>query len=198
MVMVTYSEFSDQELIRLLKLADHAAFNEIYNRYSPKVYYQVNQMLRDEDAAKDIIQELFVKIWDRAFNIKSDAQLGGYLYIAARNLVFKYIEKGTLQNDYIASLSAFSKELNETELKEFDERDLYIAIDLEIAKLPEKMRQVFELSRKENLSYHQISVQLGISEHTVRNQISNAMKILRSNLNNQVPAGFIVLALLQR
>lgn len=196
--MDRYRDFADQELVDLLKQGDHDAFTEIYARHAAKILYQVKQMLRDDDAAKDIIQELFVRIWERAENIRPGADLKGYLYVAARNAVFQFIKKGKVKNDYLASLSGFCNELNAGEQIVFDEEEIYARIDAEIAILPEKMRAVFELSRKAQLSYRQIAEELGITEHTVKSQVSNALRILRLKLNGHAPASIIIIALLKK
>lgn len=195
--MNLYANLSDAELIVLLQQQDHEAFNEIYARHSPKVIYQVSQLVRDAEATKDLVQELFMNIWTKAGNIKPESSLGGYLYIAAQNTVFRYIQRGKFQNDYLRSVAEFSTELTENTTQTLDERDLHALIDEQIAKLPVKMRQVFELSRLENLSYAQIAAQLDISEHTVRNQISNALKMLREKLAGHAPASVIIIALLR-
>ena len=188
---------SDEELIDLLKEGDHAAFNEIYTRHAPKVIYQVSQLLRDSEATKDLVQELFMTIWTKSANIKPGASLGGYLYIAAQNSVFRFLQRGKFQNDYLRSVAEFSTELTDNTSQTLDERDLHRLIDEQISKLPPKMREVFELSRVENLTYAEIAAQLNISEHTVRNQVSNALKILREKLAGHGPASMIVIALLR-
>lgn len=181
-----------------MKQGDHAAFNEIYKRHSPKVFYQVNQMLRDQEAAKDLVQELFITIWTKARNIKEDTRLGGYLYIAAQNRVFKLIQQGKLKDDYLQSLAEFTAEMSFDASQPHDERELQALIDMEINKLPAKMKQVFELSRKEHLSYHEIAQQLDISDNTVRKQVSNALKILRDKLAPHAPEAMIFMMLLRR
>ena len=138
--MAVYSSHTDQELVALIKQGDHAAFKEVYDRYSPKVFYQVNQMLRDPEIAKDITQELFITVWSKAGNIREDVKLGGYLYIAAQNSVFKYIQRSKLQGDYVQSLAEFSTQLRDTTTESLDEKELHKLIDLHISKLPSKMR----------------------------------------------------------
>lgn len=194
--MNVYTNLSDSELIVLLQQQDHDAFNEIYVRHSPKIIYQVSQLVRNPEVTKDLVQELFMNIWTKSANIKSTSGMGGYLYIAAQNSVFRYIQRGKFQNDYLKSVAEFSTELTDNTNETLDEKDLHQLIDEQISKLPAKMRQVFELSRLENLSYAQIAAQLNISEHTVRNQISNALKVLREKLSGQAPPSMIIIALL--
>lgn len=195
-----YSSLTDNELTVLLNEKNKEAYAEIYNRYAPKVYSQVNQMLRNEDAAKDVVQELFITIWNKADHISAKGNLGGYLYlyVAAQNSVLKLIRKGRLQIDYLESLSELANKIEDEQGSDYDVEVLYAMIKQEIANLPAKMRTIFEMSRKGDLSYKEIAVELGISENTVRKQVSNALKIVRLNVGKPASLGFILALLTHR
>jgi RNA polymerase sigma-70 factor (family 1) len=190
--MTQHSKLSDSALIDLLKQADRSAFAEIYDRYAMMIYYKINQMLRDEESAKDLIQDLFMSLWTKSEQIKADANLPGYLYIAARNRMFNLIEKGKTKSDYLSSIAVMATEASTEMMDHLDEKELMGVVALEIAKLPAKMREVFELSRLENLSHKEIADKLGISEKTVKTQVHNALTILKSRLG---PYGILVMAL---
>jgi len=193
-----YSKYSDEELVALLKKNDHAAFTEIYDRYSPSLLAQVNYMLRDEDVAKDLIQELFFTIWIKADHIRNDARLGGYLYIAAQNQVLKYIQRSKFQNDYLQSLARFSTELHNNTAEAIDEKELRKLIEHYVSELPDKTRKIFELSRQSNLSCREIAEEMGIAEQTVKNQLSIALKILKDKMAPHASGAVVILALLRR
>lgn len=196
--MADYKALLDAELTTLLKQGDERAFTEIYQRYSMIVYYRVNQMLRDAEASKDIVQEIFMTLWDKANNIQENVNLAGYLYVAGRNKVLKLIEKGKVRNDYISAIAKFGTEASSATLEEIDERAIAAIIEQEIQNLPPKMREVFELSRSANLSHKEIADKLNISDKTVKKQINNAIKILRPKLTSAIPTGYILLALLKK
>jgi RNA polymerase sigma-70 factor (family 1) len=192
------STYTDHQLIALLKQGDETAFTAIYDRYSMLIFYRVNQMLRDTEASKDLVQDLFITVWSKSELIRDDANLAGYLYIAARNKVFKLIQKGKLRNDYLNSLAKYATETSTATLDQLDERELARVIDQEIAQLPPKMKEVFELSRKENLSHLQIAHQLGISDKTVKKQINKALKVLKIKLGPITPTAILLLASLRK
>lgn len=196
--MARYNSYSEQALIGLLKAGDREAFAEIYDRYGMMIYYKVNQMLRDEESAKDLVQDLFMNLWAKPGQIKEQANLAGYLYIASRNRVFNLIEKGKTRSDYLSSISRYAKETSTETMDKLDEKELMGIIALEIAKLPVKMRQVFELSRLENLSHKEIAQQLGISEKTVKTQVHNALDILKTKLKVYGPGGVAILLLFRQ
>lgn len=196
--MKMYSEFTDSELIRLLKDRNHEAFAEIYNRYAVLMFYKVNQMLRDEEPSKDLVQDLFVALWDKPELIEENNNLAGYLYIGARNRVLKFIQRNKLKNDHIVSLAKYASEISLETIQDIDERELKIIVQREIDNLPPKMRVIFEMSRKDNLSHAEIAGKLGLSDHTVKKQVNNALKILRSKLSIYAPLGLIIIELSKR
>lgn len=196
--MEIYAEFTDTELILLLKGKDPLAFTEIYNRYSVLMFYKVNQMLRDEEASKDLVQDLFVGLWDKSALIQENSNLAGYLYIGVRNSVLKFIQRNKLKNDYIASLAEYATEVSMETIHDIDERELRTVAQREIDNLPPKMKLIFEMSRKDNLSHAEIAAQLGLSDQTVKKQVNNALKILRAKLSAYAPLGLILLELSKR
>ncbi|MDR2275953.1 MAG: RNA polymerase sigma-70 factor [Sphingobacterium sp.] len=194
--MKNYSEYSEEELVTLLKQKDHAAFTEIHNRYSPQILAQTNRMLRDIDVAKDMVQELFLTLWRRVDYIRVDGKIGGYLYVATQNLVLKYIQRAKFQNNYLASLAQFSTELQNSTSELLDEKEIRSLLNQNINQLPDKTRKIFELSRTSNLSYREIAEQLGFAEQTVKNQISIALKMLKEKMAPHKAGLILIIALL--
>ena len=190
-----YTLLADTDLILLLKEKDSLAFTEIYNRYSMLIYYKINQMLRDENSSKDILQDLFSTIWTNAENLRADANLAGYLYIAARNRVLKAIQQGKTKSDYLVEIGKYSIAVNEDTLEKINEKELFILLQEEIGRLSPKMKEVFNLSRIDDLSHKEIATQLGITEATVRKQIQYALRILRKRLSQHGGYGLIFLSL---
>ena len=196
--MKIYTELDDAELVVLLKKKDRRAFTEIYNRYSVLMFYKVNQMLREEEASKDLIQDLFISIWDKSDLIQENNNLSGYLYVGARNRVLKIIQRNNLHNDHLASLAAYASEVSMETIQDINERELKVIVQREIDNLPQKMKQIFEMSRQDNLSHAEIAAKLGLSAQTVKKQINNALKILRTKLSVYAPLGIIILELSKR
>lgn len=193
--MNSHKELIDAQLIHLLKQGDKLAFAEIYDRYAIMIFYKVNQMLRDEEASKDIVQDLFTSIWDKADHIHDDANLAGYLYVASRNRVLKLIQKGKTRSDYLIEIGKYSSEVSYETVEKLDEREMMLIILQEIAKLPPKMREVFQLSRLENLSHKEIAARLHLSEATVRKQVQNSLAILKAKLGKYSSYGILLLVL---
>lgn len=181
--MSSIRTLTDSQLLDLFKTGDESAFAEIYERYWTVMYVHVLKMLGDEDDSKDLIQELFTSLWLKGAQIEFSTNLSGYLYISARNKVINMIRQNKIRKDYLSSLAEFGAQTSNTTLEQLNVRDLHTAFEREVQSLPYKMRQIFELSRKQNLSHKEIALSLDISDKTVKKQISNALKIIRLRLN---------------
>ncbi len=187
------SELSDQELTDLLQSGDQRAFTEIYNRYWKLIYAHAYKILKNDEDAKDIVQEVFSSLWTKSASIKHNANIAGLLYIAARHKVFDLIEKNRVRFDYIGEISVYLKDHADTQLETIDEKRILEILDREINNLPPKMRKIFEMSRKQDLSHREIATELGISEQTVKKQVQNALKVIKPKLTD---AGISVAVLL--
>lgn len=180
--MSVFGSLSDLELTDLLKRGDAAAYTVIYNRYFNELYLHAYQRLRDKDEAQDVIHELFAGLWNKRETITIKSSLAAYLYTAVRNRIMDVIAHQQVETKYVSSLQNFLEAGYCVTDHQVRERLLAALIEKEIAELPSKMREVFELSRKKVLSHKEIAAELNISEQTVRKQINNALKILRSRL----------------
>lgn len=180
--MAAISRFTDSELIALLKEGDSAAFAEIYARYFGLLYIFVHRKLKDEDDAKDILQELFFNIWEKREILNFPSTLTNYLYASVRNRMLDRISRKDVESRYIQSLQSFMDTGQATSDHLVRERQLSELIELEIDALPIKMREVFLLSRRDHLTYKEIAEKLDISEQTVRSHVKHALRTLRARL----------------
>lgn len=181
--MNIYKTYTDIELLSIVKGGDETGFAEIYERYWAVLYRHAHKMVKDESLAQDIVQEVFVGLWDRISDLHIDLSLSSYLYAAVRNRVLNAIQKERVQERYIDTMI---NQLNASEAitdHRLREQMLKEKIEEEISGLPAKMRDVFELSRMHHLSYKEIAEKLEISDKTVKKQVSNAIKILRFKLS---------------
>ena len=194
--MNKFSEHTDAELIDLLRSGDEVAFTEIYNRYWSLLYVHVYKMLRDKGDTEDIVQEIFSTLWLKKATLTDATNLKGFLYVSARNRVFNLIGQQRVRQDYLGAISAFISEADLGTLNQLDENELSALLDREIQLLPAKMREIFELSRRANLSHKEIAGRLQLSEQTVKKQVHNALKILKPRLRD-AGVGFALLFLLR-
>lgn len=175
-------DLSDQQLLKAFQEGSVAAFEEIHRRYFGRLYAHAVKMLGNAADAQDIVQEVFITLWTKGAAIQLHTGLGGYLYTSVRNRVLNLIEQNKTYRHHLDALAAFLDETPAPAGNAADEELLFSLFEAEIDKLPRKMKEVFELRRQGDLSYSEIAGQLSLSDHTVKKQISNAIKILRDRL----------------
>lgn len=183
--MSGYKTLSDSELIALLREGDHMAYTEIYYRYFHLMFVFAYKKLRDEDLAKDCVQELFANLWQKKETLLLAGNFASFLYVSLRNRIFDYFSHQKVEAKYVSFLKDYIPSVgNENADYLIRDKELTCYIEKQIEALPSKMRVIFELSRKEYLSHKEIATKLQTSEHTVTKQISNALKILKTKLSS--------------
>ncbi|WP_184549225.1 RNA polymerase sigma factor [Mucilaginibacter sp. FT3.2] len=179
----TYSNATDHELLVCIKEGSKGAFEVIYDRYWAGMYIHAYNMLKEEDEAKDVVQELFTHLWSHCNELELRLSLKGYLYTSLRNRILNIFDKSRVRKKYTNSLVTYFEEGHSVVEEQFREKELRYIIDQEVANLPEKMRQVFLLRRNEHLSHKEIAEELQISDKTVKKQINNAIKLLKLKIS---------------
>ncbi|HWV64304.1 RNA polymerase sigma-70 factor [Chitinophaga sp.] len=180
--MNVYQQLTDQELADLLRSGDQQAYIEIYDRYIFVLLNHTYSKTRDREEAKDIVHEVFARLWANREELEITSSLAGFLYTSARNIVLNQITRKKVEAKYFNSILNFLEQPQAITDHKVRENQLIAIIEKEIAALPPKMREVFELSRKQHLSHREIAEKLAISEQTVSKHVTNALKILRIKL----------------
>lgn len=179
---ISYPKLTDDDLLYRLKNDDHLAFTEIFNRYSQLLYAHAYNKLRVESDARDVLQDMFMKFWDRRGSLEEGNNLAGYLFVALKNTILNLIKSKarlTVYADSFAKANADSGIYTDTLIRE---KQFSAMIEAEIANLPPRMRAVFELRRKENLSNKEVAARLGITESTSADQMKKAVRILKNRI----------------
>lgn len=180
--MVLYDKYSDGDLIELLRQGDISAFTAIHSRYYGMLYQHAYKRMADRDTVKDILQELFIHLWDQRGSIEVKGCLQAYLCTAVRNKVLNVFKHEKVKSNYVASLVDFEQTCKSQTDENLRTKELIALVSAEVSALPPKMRLIFELSRDSNLSHNEIAEKLEISPLTVRKQVNNSLKILRAKL----------------
>ena len=180
--MSDYLTLSGNELSALLTNGDHRAYKQIYTRYARLLFTYAMNKLRDEEQAKDIIQEFFAELWDKRETTVFNTTISGYFFSAINNRIINYFLRENVKLKFVSYVAENLPGIEANTDHLIRENQLMDLIEKEIQALPPKMRIVFEMSRKQHLIYKEIAETLDISERTVENQISNALFRLRAKL----------------
>lgn len=170
------SGHSDLDLWDLVRKNNRIAFEEIYRRYWTKIYLAAYKVLKEKESSSDITQEVFTQLWFKRDSTEI-SNVSSYLYGMVRNQVFKSLRDGKIAQFHLDRINKVNL-VNQTE-ETINFNQLQEIYEASLASLPERCREVFHLSRNENLSVKEIAMQMGISPKTVENQITKALKYLR-------------------
>ena len=165
----------------LLKQNSKEAFTALYKKYWRQVYNFSRLYLTNQDTAEEVVQEVFIKVWEGRDFMREDDNFKGLMFIITRNLIFNQHRKNLNEDFYKMTVLAAMEDSYDIE-EEIEAKNLSEYIDMLINELPPRRREIFNLSRKGNKSYKEIAELLNISEKTVENQISEALKYLRKNI----------------
>jgi len=170
-----------KQLLQTLKTGNKDSFTLLYQEYWSQVYNFSRLYLTTREAAEEVVQEVFVKVWETREFIREDDNFQVLLFIITRNLIFNQSRKNFNEDFYKMTVLSTLEQSYDMEA-EIEANNLREYIDQLISDLPPQRQLIFNMSRKENLSYKEIAAQLNISEKTVENQISSAIKFLKQNL----------------
>jgi RNA polymerase sigma-70 factor (family 1) len=162
---------------------DQEAFTLLYRHYWKDLFITAAKVLRGKEEAADVVQDVFLSLWNRRHELNIEGSLAAYLQTSVRYKAIHYIEKNITRRDYLAlftdvAVNALppSAEIR-LQLKEVQQ-----AIHDTVARMPPKMQEVYRLSRQEHLSHKEIADRLGISAETVKKHIQHAIHMIKLTL----------------
>ncbi len=182
--MAGYSKYTDSELAFLIKENDQLAYTEVFLRYSKLLVAHAYRLLGDQDEANDVVQDVFLTLWQKRAHLVLNTSLSSYLYTAIRNRVFNRMSHQKIVARYADSIVNFMETGHAVTDELIRAKELAIIIEQEIAALPPKMREVFLLNKREELSYKEIALKLDITDKTAKQQVYNAVKNLRLKITS--------------
>ena len=176
----------DKELLRQFKqpAEKERAFTEIIKKYQEKLYWHIRRIVVDHDDANDILQNMFIKVWNSLANFREDSQLYTWLYRIATNECFTFLEQ--LKRRSAVSLSDVESGLvNKIKADQnFDANKLEWKLQIAIQQLPEKQRIVFTLRYYDEMPYEEMSRVLETSEGALKASYHHAAKKIESYIIN--------------
>ena len=172
-------------LLEQLKVGDRTAFANIYSEYYPKVYRFAQRYMKNSNDVDDIVQDVFIRLWEARTSINPALNFDNYLFTITRNHILNInraqVNELYLQDTVLASLE-HERYMQEDEIIA---QDLAQYIDNIVEQLPPKQQETFKMSRQQMLTYKEIAEQLGISAKTVESHIYQALKFIRKKLELQ-------------
>lgn len=172
----------DTELFGRLAQGDERAFELIFHHYNPRLFPFVLNMVRSEEAAKELVQDIFVHLWIKRELLADVKHPTSYVFNIASNRTLNFLKQVKNNARLMEQLAAGATELSYQTEERLAFRETAGLVEAATAKLPDQRRRIWEMSRNEGLSHDEIAGQLGISSETVKKQISHAIRFIRQYL----------------
>jgi RNA polymerase sigma-70 factor (ECF subfamily) len=189
-----FQQLSDAALLQSIRRNDATAFKVLYDRYWESLYLKACRRV-DKDEAKDMVQEVMTTLWRRRNDIvvQDDGQIGRYLHTAIKYRVishYAFLSKELPNTDLFTALNS-QEVANTLEAKELSE-----LLEQEINRLPARMQQIFRMSREDDFSIADIARQLNLSEQTIKNQLTEALRRIRESIKQKDYGDWVFLLIL--
>ena len=179
-----------------LKAGNAKAFEVLFRQWYEPLCHYAYSMLNDWDEAEDIAQKMFCKLWDQHEKMEIHTSIKSYLYRMVHNACLNKIKQWQTQSEHHEMIAYSSVTAANQVEQTLEHKELYHQVELAVAELPERCREVFLLSRMQHLSYAQIAQKMQISPNTVETQMVKALKVLRMKLKDYLVIGCCLLTCL--
>lgn len=177
----------DRIMVENLRKGKIEAFDQIFNSYGNRLYGFVLSYLKSKEETEELVQDVFLKVWENRKKIKTETSLKSYLFTIAYHDLCKHFRRKKLYEGFV------SEKLQTAELsldleKQLEYKETLDLVDRLVEQLPEKQKQIFIKSRKEGKTTREIADEMQLAPGTVDNNISAALKFLREHIsNNNLP-----------
>ena len=187
---------SNKELLLLIREDNEVAFYQLYERYSRRLYGFVLRYIKQEADAEEIVQEVFIKIWETRDKIDVYSSFESFLFTIAYNATISLFRKRAREEKYLEHLKSLQQvEAAPNLIDEIQFNELNDTVQSLLNELTPRQKEVFQLSREQGLAHEEIAKKLNISVNTVKKHISNTLAFLKSRLDNNLMVSWLFICL---
>lgn len=173
-------------------ISTEASFEHVFKMHFNALHAYANTILKDDIVAEETVQNVFCKLWEKKNELSINQSVSAYLYRSVHNESLNYLKHLKVRGEYQSYALKNTNHTNNIS-ERINLKDFEAKLAKTLNELPEQCRTIFQLSRFEELKYHQIAAKLDISVKTVESQMSKALKILRSKLSEFIPILILIL-----
>jgi RNA polymerase sigma-70 factor (family 1) len=168
----------EKELLAKIATGDQDAFTRIYHAYAGRIYTVAITYLEQESEADELMQEIFIKVWDKREKLDSIDNFKSWLFITARNTIYDHFRRERSESKRRLIFSSAQSDTTDDTSHRVEDRQYAKILEEAISQLPPQRKKVYEYTRMEGLSPAEIGQRMGISKHTVKNQLKSANQFI--------------------
>ncbi|WP_373331151.1 RNA polymerase sigma-70 factor [Salmonirosea aquatica] len=186
-------QLSDHDLVSAIRQGQESAFEQLFRSYYERLCRYADTLLKDSDEAEEMVQTVFLTIWEKRADLEITLSLKAYLYRAVHNHCLNRIKHYGVRENHREHSLYFQADGYDSVTESIQAIELEERIERAVSKLPEQCQVVFRMSRFEELKYQEIADQLGLSVKTIENQIGKALRIMRQELADYLPFLYLII-----
>ncbi|WP_374745660.1 RNA polymerase sigma factor [Parapedobacter sp. 2B3] len=184
----------ENELLQRLRKGDESAFALVYHRYGGRVFANILRLVKDKAQAEDLLQDVFVRVWQYRATIDEQKSFKSYLFAISKNLVYNYFRRASLETQVAAYIASQSSELYRHVDEQVQYHESHQIIEQAIQSLPPKRREVYMLCKIQGMSYEEASKLLGCSVAAINAHIVKATKAIKKQVGLSESAMLLAIA----
>jgi len=181
----------EKKLVTDLSKGDALALQKLYNMHSPKLYRFIFSAIKDHDDTEDILQTVFIKLWDSHEKLRTDTCFQAFLMTVTRNTLYNFFKQRYNQRNLVENFAKQGGHVGPSSDESLIESELFGLLHSLVEALPPKRKEIFILNRFKGYTYREISEMLDISENTVDSQMRKALGFLKTGLSKDVLSSFL-------
>lgn len=181
--MTNLKNSSDADLVRLIKRGLKGAYEELFERYAPRIFRFSLSYLKSEQDAEELVQDVFLKIWERREKLDSTKNLKSFIFKIAVNSIYDFIRRKNIEHAFQDFACAQENTQTDTTWHTVIWEEMLANLDELVKQMPEQRRKIFRMSREKGLSNDEIAKELNLSKRTVENQLYRAIAFLKKHFN---------------
>jgi RNA polymerase sigma-70 factor (family 1) len=185
--------YSDERLMQEIKADNLFAFDILYKKYCTKLYRFGFSIVKSEEEAENLVQDVFLNLWENRYKVKKDASVKYYLFSIAYNSAVSIIRKKSRESRFIEYMMSQQVVNQEPVNIEVEYTELTDKLNEIVDRLPGRQKKVYILHKVEGLKYREIAERLNISVNTIENHMSRARKTIRLKLGDYSPVTLLFL-----
>lgn len=185
----------DKRIVELLRGGDVDAFEKVFYSFSDRLYYFALRYMRNQQDAEEIVQDVFVKLWENRESLNEDLSFSGYLFTIARNTIFNQNRKKVNEKAYFEYVKNYLDTFSSKTEDDLIYADIKSIVDKVVEELPHQRKLIYKLSRESGLSYREIAQQLNLSERTVEAHIRLALKTVTQVIDSHFILPILLISL---
>jgi RNA polymerase sigma-70 factor (family 1) len=174
-----------------IKRGEKEAFRQLFEQYAPKISRFAMSFLKNKTDAEELLQDVFLKLWEKRENIDPEQNIKSYIFKIAINSIYDLVRKKNLEKAFSDFSKYHFRESSENTWHEVIWNEMLSKLDQLVNRMPEQQRKIFRMSREEGLTNDEIAERLSLSKRTVENQLYRALLLKKTIQNRFIISAFV-------